>query len=127
MYKILRKSDIELMLNEGEKNYAADTSGVNDTPGKIIANTEREHPDATSVTVTSKEIDGNPSTQVPTVKTGKDPVSLANAQKMARQFQSQGVDANFQFKVKEGVKRSGELIENAIKFSKSELSEFLRS
>ena len=51
---------------------------------------------------------------------------FANAQKMARTFQSQGQDVNFKIKLHNSVQRQGKLVEG-VTFTKGELTEFLRS
>ena len=76
--------------------------------------------------IPGKEIDGNTSTQVSTMEINDDPQSLANAQKMARTFQSQGQDVNFKIKLHNSVQRQGKLVEG-VTFTKGELTEFLRS
>ena len=126
MKKIPKKN---LLLKEDsatEKTYAASTDGQNSTPQEIKAKTQQQHPDATAVEVPGKEIDGNTSTQVSTMEINDDPQSLANAQKMARTFQSQGQDVNFKIKLHNSVQRQGKLVEG-VTFTKGELTEFLRS
>ena len=126
MKKILKKNLVLKEDSATEKTYAASTDGVNATPQDVKAKTQQQHPDATAVEVSAKEIDGNTQTQVSTMEVNDDPQSLANAQKMARTFQSQGQDVNFKIRLHNSVQRQGSLVEG-VTFTKGELTEFLRS
>lgn len=125
MKKVYYKKDI-MLKEDQERNYAASTDAVNASPSEIVNKTKSEHSDADAVTVTAKEMDGNSNTQTTTVDVNNTPQDLHNAQKMAKTFQSQGIDANFKVNLNNSVERFGNLVEG-ITFTKGELSDFLRS
>ena len=71
-------------------------------------------------------MDGNSNTQTTTVDVNNTPQDLQNAQKMAKSFQSQGIDANFKVNLNNSFERSGNLVEG-VTFTKEELSKFIKT
>jgi hypothetical protein len=118
MKKFLKKNIIlkEDLVGTAKPAVAANTNGTNDSPQKIVNDTTSKNPNAGSVVIPGKEIDGNASTQTNRVQINNDPASLQNAQKMAQQFGRMGQDVEFEVNVHEGVK-----------FTKKELNEWLKS
>ena len=123
--KTYTKNQVRLK-EEVEKNYAGDTSGVNSSPSDIVNKTKSEHPDATAVTVPGNEIDGNGSTQTPTIETDNTPQGLQNAQRLTRASSQQGVNPNVKINLNNGVEYDGEPL-TEIKFTKRELAKYLLS
>lgn len=110
---ILLKEDL---VGTSKPAVAADTNGTNDSPQKIVNDTTSKNPNAGSVVIPGKEIDGNASTQTNRVQINNDPASLQNAQKMAQQLSRTGQDVEFEVNVHEGVR-----------FTKKELNEWLKT
>ena len=110
---ILLKEDL---VGTSKPAVAADTNATNDSPQKIVNDTKSKNPNAGSVVIPGKEIDGNTSTQTSRIKVNNDPASLQNAQKMAQQLGRTGQDVEFEVNVHEGVR-----------FTKKELNEWLKA
>lgn len=127
MKKFLKKN---LILKEEDTTsrpaVAASTDGTNDTPQKIVNDTKTKNPNAGSIVIPGKEMDGNTSTQTSTMEVNNDPTSLHNAQRLAQQANRMGQDIQFKVNVGES-KRNREPITEGVQFTKKELNEWLKS
>lgn len=123
MKKFLKKN---LILKEEDTTsrpaVAASTDGTNDTPQKIVNDTKTKNPNAGSIVIPGKEMDGNTSTQTKTVEVGDNPTSLKDAQKMASEFQ----DIQFKVNLHNGKTYNKPIVEG-VQFTKKELNEWLKS